>query len=189
MHGGVVGCVRLQLKVSRQVELDFMSRLGVYRKRPRTWGNGQRHPCYPDKVGGCERRRREATRVDRDCAGQHKRVHFTLSAGAHLKPDGQNREDRAPKVVGACNAVSPTKSKPSRSCRSSSFGGALRITRRPSQLESEPCEAGRNNPSRRHASTRLKTEEARLEPLSVGRSSASGDQSRDATCPTPPQDR
>ena len=52
-------------------------------------------------------------------------------------------EDRAPKVIELRNAVSPTESRPSGSCRSSSFGGALRITRRQSQLES--CEAGRNN--------------------------------------------
>ena len=37
-------------------------------------------------------------------------------------------------------------------------GGALLITRRQSQLGSEPCEAGRNNPSKRRAFTRLKTE-------------------------------
>ena len=32
------------LKVSRQVELDFMSQLGVYRKRPRTWATDR---CFP----------------------------------------------------------------------------------------------------------------------------------------------
>ena len=42
-------------------------------------------------------------------------------------------EYRAPKVSGACDAVSLTKSWPSGSCRSNSFGGALRSTRRPSQ--------------------------------------------------------
>ena len=84
----------------------------------------------------------------------------------------------------ACKAVRLSKSRPSGSCRSSSFGGALRITRRQSQLESEPCEAGRNNPSRRHASTRLRMEEARLEPLSVGGETGSGDQSRAVTHPT-----
>ena len=49
MHGGVVGCVRLQLKVARQVELDFMSRLGVYRKRPRTWATDRGIPVIPTK--------------------------------------------------------------------------------------------------------------------------------------------
>ena len=48
--------------------------------------------------------------------------------------------------------------RPSGSCRSISFGGAPWITRRQSQLESEPCEPGRNNASRRRAFTRLKTE-------------------------------
>ena len=48
--------------------------------------------------------------------------------------------------------------RPSGSCGSISYGGALWITRRPSQLESEPCEAGRNNPSRRRVFTRLKTD-------------------------------
>ena len=89
-----------------------------------------------------------------------------------------------PKVIGARNAVRPTKSKPRGSCRSSSFGGAPRSTRRQSQLESEPCEAGRSFPSRRCESTRLKMEEARLEPFSVGGSTGSGDQSRDVTYPT-----
>ena len=36
--------------------------------------------------------------------------------------------------------------------------GALWNTRRQSQLESEPCEAGRSNPSRQRAFTRLRTE-------------------------------
>ena len=40
----------------------------------------------------------------------------------------------------------------------SPFGGAPRITRRQSQLESQPCASVRNNPSRRHAFTRLRTE-------------------------------
>ena len=39
-----------------------------------------------------------------------------------------------------------------RSCRSNSFGEVLWITRRQSQLESEPREAGWSNPSRRHGS-------------------------------------
>ena len=39
-----------------------------------------------------------------------------------------------------------------RSCRSNSFGEVLWITRRQSQLDSEPCEAGWSNPSRRHGS-------------------------------------
>ena len=34
------------------------------------------------------------------------------------------------------------------------FGGVVWITRRQSQLESEPCEAVRSNPSRQHGSTR-----------------------------------
>ena len=46
-------------------------------------------------------------------------------------------EDRAPKVIELRNAVGPTESRPSGSCRSSSFDGALRITRRQSQLVSE----------------------------------------------------
>ena len=87
----------------------------------------------------------------------------SFSAPAQLGSLMKKWEDRAPKVIGARNAVSPTESRPSGSCRSSSYGGALRITRRQSQLESEPCEAGRNNPSRRHASTRL-----RMEDVSVG---------------------
>ena len=37
------------LKVSRQVELDFMSRLGVYRKRPRQWGTDRGIPVLPTK--------------------------------------------------------------------------------------------------------------------------------------------
>ena len=53
------------------------------------------------------------------------------------------------------------------------------------QLESEPCEAGRNNPSRRHASTSLRMEEARLEAVSVGGGTGSGDQSRDVSYRTP----
>ena len=97
----------------------------------------------------------------------------------------KNWEDRAPNVIGARNAVSPTESRPSGSCRSSSFGGALRITRRQSQLESELCEAGRNNPSRRHASTSLRMEEARLEAVSDGGGTGSDDQSRDVSYPTP----
>ena len=43
-------------------------------------------------------------------------------------------------------------------CPSISFGGALWITRRRSQLESEPCEAVRNNPSRQHVPTMWRTE-------------------------------
>ena len=43
-------------------------------------------------------------------------------------------------------------------CRSISFGGALWITRRRSQLESEPCEAVRNNPSGQHVPTMWRTE-------------------------------
>ena len=39
-----------------------------------------------------------------------------------------------------------------RSCRSNSFGKVLWITRRQSQLESEPCETERCSPSRRHGS-------------------------------------
>ena len=37
-------------------------------------------------------------------------------------------------------------------------GGALWITRRRSQLESELCEVVRNNPSRQHVPTRSRTE-------------------------------
>ena len=37
------------LKVSRHVELDFMSRLGVYRKRPRTWATDRGIPVVPTK--------------------------------------------------------------------------------------------------------------------------------------------
>ena len=37
------------LKASRQVELDFMSRLGVYRKRPRTWATDRSIPVIPTK--------------------------------------------------------------------------------------------------------------------------------------------
>ena len=37
------------LKVSRQVELDFMNRLGVYRKRPRTWATDRGIPVIPTK--------------------------------------------------------------------------------------------------------------------------------------------
>ena len=88
-------------------------------------------------------------------------------------------------MIGACNAVRPTKSKPSGSCGQRSIGGALGITRRQAQLESEPCDAGRNNPSSRHASISLRTEEARVKPLSVGGGTGSGDQSRDVTYPTP----
>ena len=105
---------------------------------------------------------------------------------AARKPDEKHREDRAPKVIGARNAAGPTESTPSGPRRSSSFGGALRITRRQSQLESEPCEAGRNNP-RRHASIRLRMEEARLEAVSVGGGTGSGDQSRDVSYRTPGQ--
>ena len=110
---------------------------------------------------------------------QYRRVLFALSVCADWERDGQ---DRAPKVIGACNAVRPTKSRPSGSCRSSSFGGALRSMRHQSQLESEPCEAAQNNPSGRHASSRLRTGEARLELFSVGGRSGSGDQSRDVRC-------
>ena len=81
----------------------------------------------------------------------NRRIFFILSTRAARKLDEKKWEDRAPKVIGARNAVGPTESRPSGSCRSSSFDGALRITRRQSQLESESCEAGRNNPSRRHA--------------------------------------
>ena len=45
------------------------------------------------------------------------------------------------------------KPRPDGSCRSDLFGGVLWITRRQSQLESEPCEAGRSTPSGRHGST------------------------------------
>ena len=38
-------------------------------------------------------------------------------------------------------------------CRSNLFGGVLWITRRQSQLEYEPCEAVRRNPSGQHGST------------------------------------
>ena len=37
------------LKVSRQVELDFMSQQGVYRKRPRTWGTDRGFPVISTK--------------------------------------------------------------------------------------------------------------------------------------------
>ena len=37
------------LKVSRQVEIDFMSRLGVCRKRPRTWATDRGIPVIPTK--------------------------------------------------------------------------------------------------------------------------------------------
>ena len=37
------------LKVSRQVELDFTSRLGVYRRRPRTWAIDRGVPVLPKK--------------------------------------------------------------------------------------------------------------------------------------------
>ena len=51
-----------------------------------------------------------------------------------------------------CHVLRSLKLSAVRSCRSSSFGEVLWITRRQSQLESEPCEAGWSNPSRRHGS-------------------------------------
>ena len=49
------------LKVSRQVELHQSTRR--LPQATENMGNGQRHSCYPDEVGACEPRRREATRV------------------------------------------------------------------------------------------------------------------------------
>ena len=51
-----------------------------------------------------------------------------------------------------CHVLRSLKLSTVRSCRSKSFGEVLWITRRQSQLESEPCEAGWSNPSRRHGS-------------------------------------
>ena len=45
-----VGCVHPELlKVSRQFELDFMSRSGVYRKQPRTWATYFGIPAIPTR--------------------------------------------------------------------------------------------------------------------------------------------
>ena len=49
-----------------------------------------------------------------------------------------------------CHVLGNLKLSTVRSCRSNSFGEVLWITRRQSQLESEPCEARWSNPSRRH---------------------------------------
>ena len=47
------------LEVSRQVEFDFMSRVGLYRKQPGNIGNVHWHSSYPGKLvgreqGGCQ---------------------------------------------------------------------------------------------------------------------------------------
>ena len=55
MHGGVVRCAGLhqwdtsRSRITESVELDFMSRLGVYRKRPRTWAMDMGIPVIPTK--------------------------------------------------------------------------------------------------------------------------------------------
>ena len=51
-----------------------------------------------------------------------------------------------------CHVLRSLKLSTVRSCRSNSIGEVLWITRRQSRLESEPCEAGWSNPSRRHGS-------------------------------------
>ena len=48
------------LKVSRQVELDFMSRLDVYRKRPRTWAADRGIPVITTKWVDVNKGRRQA---------------------------------------------------------------------------------------------------------------------------------
>ena len=40
------------LSTSRKVEIDFMNRLEVYRRRPRELGEGQGHSCHPNEMGG-----------------------------------------------------------------------------------------------------------------------------------------
>ena len=50
------------LKVSKQVELDFMSRLGVYRKRPRQWAT-DRGIVIPTKCLDVNKRGRQAARM------------------------------------------------------------------------------------------------------------------------------
>ena len=45
------------LRASRKVEIDFMNRLEVYRKRPRNWAKDKGHSCHPNEMVRREQRR------------------------------------------------------------------------------------------------------------------------------------
>ena len=57
------------VSASRQVEIDFMNRLEVYRKRPRRLGNGQGHSRHSDEAGaGTQRGQERSHQWDRSSA-------------------------------------------------------------------------------------------------------------------------
>ena len=45
------------LSASRRVEIDFMNRLEVYRKRPRSWAKDKGIQCHPNEMGRREQSR------------------------------------------------------------------------------------------------------------------------------------
>ena len=59
-------------QVSRQVEIDFMSRSERVPQAFQTLGDGQWHSCHPNEVGGREQREMLGNQsTDRDCAGKN----------------------------------------------------------------------------------------------------------------------